>query len=244
MPVAALCHLTIRPPGPCTERKAPRPAFLRGGRSRRSRAGQASQALSHCLIWYNLSPVTRLAALQQASPEPSKATAAARRAGNSLEPPWRYRKSASVSHLLKALLAELSDGLAHPCDRLARRLSISTTQVDSAIHTLREWGLECEREAGGLCRLSIVPDLFDRATIERALPQALRQDLGLVLLLSTDSTNDHIWQQKDRSETWQLCLAEHQSRGRGRRGASLAQSFCRCPVLFPPLAPPEATDQP
>ena len=123
-----------------------------------------------------------------------------------------------MSHLLKALLAELSDGLAHPCDRLARRLGISTTQVDSAIHTLKEWGLECEREAGGLCRLSVVPDLFDRSTIEEALPQALRQDLGLVLLLSTDSTNDHIWQQKDRSETWQLCLAEHQSRGRGRRG--------------------------
>jgi len=119
---------------------------------------------------------------------------------------------------MRVLLASLRDGRAHSCDDLAGVLGVGADQVRQAVRLLQGWGLRSGSGSDRLYRFPFVPELLDRAAIEAALPCTLRQNLGMVLYLSTDSTNDRIWSQSDRSETWQVCLADHQSRGRGRRG--------------------------
>ncbi len=150
------------------------------------------------------------------------------------------------------LLERLADGAWHgpagPADPVG---SMARQSADR----FRNWGLDLEIDASGRCRLDRPLDLLDRWRLIHALQAAAPDQLGkLIIATELRSTNDELLRDNGvREETskpvaesgmpfgdepyrhagdgWlDVCIAEFQSAGRGRRGrrwqAPLASGVC------------------
>ena len=60
--------------------------------------------------------------------------------------------------------------------------------------------------------------LLDGRAILAALPEPLRSQVDLQVRHSTGSTNDDVRQTGATGALWPVCMADHQTAGRGRRG--------------------------
>ncbi|MBC7982691.1 MAG: bifunctional biotin--[acetyl-CoA-carboxylase] ligase/biotin operon repressor BirA [Candidatus Obscuribacterales bacterium] len=129
------------------------------------------------------------------------------------------------------LLALLADGEFHSGERLAARLRVSRSAIWKIVRTLRELGIEIEAAAKQGYRLSQPVELYNRADIINALLQSqssiTNDDIAsLDVLLAIDSTNRYLVDaQASPPRTAQICVAEIQSAGRGRRGRSWVAPF-------------------
>lgn len=125
------------------------------------------------------------------------------------------------------LLSLLSDGEFHSGEQLARRLRISRGGVWKLIHTLQELGIEIESMPRHGYKLPHAVDLLSANEILRSMTQQSRDALGRAeVLLTVDSTNRHVYESNVvRHDAAQLCVAEIQSAGRGRRGRSWVAPF-------------------
>lgn len=125
------------------------------------------------------------------------------------------------------LLALLADGAFHSGADLARRLRISRGGVWKLVRGLRAIGIDVQSVPRQGYGLPWPVDLLDRATIVAAMSAETRELTERVdVLMSVDSTNRHVVE--DPSATpgrAQLCAAELQSAGRGRRGRSWLAPF-------------------
>ena len=126
------------------------------------------------------------------------------------------------------LLALLSDGEFHSGERLAKRLRISRGGVWKIVSSLRELGIDVQSVPRQGYKLPRAIDLYDRsailaATSAEAQAALMRADV----LLTVDSTNRFIADIEDELEPGrvQLCVAELQTAGRGRRGRSWMAPF-------------------
>jgi BirA family transcriptional regulator, biotin operon repressor / biotin---[acetyl-CoA-carboxylase] ligase len=126
------------------------------------------------------------------------------------------------------VLAALSDGEFYSLAKLAKRTRIPRTSLGKIVESLRELGIEIQAEAGEGIRLPRAVDLYDKGTLLEAMSLAVRSSLVRTdVLLSVDSTNRFV---ADIDESLlpgdaQLCLAELQNAGRGRRGRSWLAPF-------------------
>jgi BirA family transcriptional regulator, biotin operon repressor / biotin---[acetyl-CoA-carboxylase] ligase len=126
------------------------------------------------------------------------------------------------------LLALLSDGAFHSGEKLAKRLRISRGGIWKIISTLRESGIEIQSVPRQGYRLPRAVDLYDRTQILDAASSHTQSALVRTdVLLTVDSTNRFV---TDISESLdagcaQLCVAELQNAGRGRRGRSWMAPF-------------------
>lgn len=127
----------------------------------------------------------------------------------------------------KRLLVLLSNGEFHSGEQLAKRLRISRGGVWKLVRSLRALGIEVESVPRQGYRLPTEVGLLDRDAIEQALsPQVRAQMERLEVLLSVDSTNRHLADQGPGvAGRMQICTAELQSAGRGRRGRSWLAPF-------------------
>lgn len=127
----------------------------------------------------------------------------------------------------KRLLVLLSDGEFHSGEQLAKRLRISRSGVWKLVRSLRGLGIEVESVPRQGYRLPIEVNLLDRDVIEQALaPQSRVQLERLEVLLTVDSTNRHLVDQAPvAAGRLQVCTAELQTAGRGRRGRSWLAPF-------------------
>ena len=126
------------------------------------------------------------------------------------------------------VLALLSDGEFHSGEKLARRLRISRGGVWKIVSSLRELGIDVQSIPRQGYRLPHAVDLFDKAAIETAAsPQARRALVRTDVLLDVDSTNRFVSDIGEPLEAGsaQLCVAELQNAGRGRRGRSWTAPF-------------------
>lgn len=126
------------------------------------------------------------------------------------------------------LLALLSDGEFHSGEKLAKRLRISRGGVWKIISGLRELGIEIESVARQGYRLPRAVDLYDKDAIVAAASRPAQSALARTdVLLSVDSTNRFVGDLDDELEAGrvQLCVAELQNAGRGRRGRSWMAPF-------------------
>lgn len=125
------------------------------------------------------------------------------------------------------LLALLADGAFHSGERLARRLRISRGGVWKLIRTLRSLGIEIESVARQGYRLPRAVDLLGKEALLEAMSPAAQSLLDRVdVLLSVDSTNRHVYDNIDLTPGHaQLCIAELQNAGRGRRGRTWVAPF-------------------
>lgn len=114
----------------------------------------------------------------------------------------------------------LADGAWHSGEVLALALGVSRTAVWKHAGQLAEWGLELEREAGRGYRLSRPVSLLDADALRAALSPACAAALRtLTVAPELGSTNAELLAVKDLPVgQFDMCLAEFQSAGRGRRG--------------------------
>lgn len=123
---------------------------------------------------------------------------------------------------LTALLHALADGEWHSGERLAEQAGCSRAGLAKRVARLRErFMLDIEAQAGRGYRLTTPIDLLDEAAIGAGIVARI----GRVSVLQTvDSTNRWLLDTPSESDP-HLCVAEHQTAGRGRRGRSWASPF-------------------
>ncbi len=101
---------------------------------------------------------------------------------------------------------------------LAQTLGLSREAISKRIRRLGEWGVEVDTQAGRGYRLRAPLELLDAESIR----SGLRLPCPVSVLDSIESSNS--WAMAQAASPL-LCLAEHQSAGRGRRGRSWQSPF-------------------
>lgn len=120
----------------------------------------------------------------------------------------------------RALLGLLADGQVHSGESLAASLGVSRTAVWKKIRRAADEGFAIETIRGKGYRLLAPLDLLDADTILSQLPAPLRTAISLSVHDELDSTNAEIIRQRTGSprDDTAVCIADHQTAGRGRRG--------------------------
>jgi BirA family transcriptional regulator, biotin operon repressor / biotin---[acetyl-CoA-carboxylase] ligase len=153
------------------------------------------------------------------------------------------------------LLALLADGEFQSGEALAQRLSISRGGVWKLVRSLRALGIEVESLPRQGYRLPRSVDLLSRTAVLASIAADVQPLIeSLDVLLSVDSTSLYLAQLKDVAVgRVQVCLAELQHAGRGRRGrgwiapfggglcVSLSWRFLEAPPTFSALGLAVAT---
>ena len=128
---------------------------------------------------------------------------------------------------LKQLLQLLADGRFHSGTELAKVLCVSRTAVWKHLQSLNELGLELVAVSGKGYKLQQSLQLLDQQRICEQLTPIVK-----ALLTKTeihpiiDSTNAYLMNlAQHTAATGQVCLAEYQTAGKGRRGRSWISPF-------------------
>jgi BirA family biotin operon repressor/biotin-[acetyl-CoA-carboxylase] ligase len=125
------------------------------------------------------------------------------------------------------LLALLADGTFFSGEQLAKKLKISRGGIWKLVRSLKALGVDVESVPRQGYRLPRAVDLLDKEAIVAALPAATRALMQQFdVLLTVDSTNRYISDMAaPEAGHFQLCTAEVQNAGRGRRGRSWLAPF-------------------
>jgi BirA family biotin operon repressor/biotin-[acetyl-CoA-carboxylase] ligase len=129
-----------------------------------------------------------------------------------------------------SLLQTLADGRFHSGEALARQLGITRAAVWKQLKRLgRELELQIDAVTGRGYRLARPLELLDDALIMGHLsPSARRQIQRLHIHPSIESTNSWLMREAARAAaSGTVCLAEHQSAGKGRHGRQWISPFGR-----------------
>jgi len=119
------------------------------------------------------------------------------------------------------LIRCLADGKFHSGELLAQQLGLSRAAIWKQIKGLREhWGMEIHAVSGRGYRLAHPLELLQQDKILSTLPPETKDSFsGLEIHGVIDSTNEYLMSQiADGVPSGQICLAEQQTAGRGRRG--------------------------
>ncbi len=124
---------------------------------------------------------------------------------------------------IKQLIAQLSDGYFHSGSSLALSSSLSLARVRQLVRQLPRYGLQVVAQPGRGYRLTNSLELLNREMIEQGLSVQSQAMLADCLVLGeVTSTNDILFDRLDAQTCSKnkatVCLAEFQSKGRGRSG--------------------------
>jgi BirA family transcriptional regulator, biotin operon repressor / biotin---[acetyl-CoA-carboxylase] ligase len=122
--------------------------------------------------------------------------------------------------LTAQLFAALADGCFQSGEKLARDLGVSRSAVWKAATALRELGATLHAVRNRGYRLALVSEALERAVIRAHLGRDVREHVTHIeVAWSIPSTNSWLLERPNPAAgTTELCLAEYQSAGRGRRG--------------------------
>lgn len=125
------------------------------------------------------------------------------------------------------VLRLLADGAEHSGESLAVALGVSRAAIWKQVQQLDAWSLEVEAAPGRGYRLSRPIDLLDARRLRAALPEVAAARLRtLAVADELESTNETLLAAPPLpAGRMDACLAEFQTRGRGRRGRSWIAPF-------------------
>ncbi|OCG37344.1 biotin--[acetyl-CoA-carboxylase] ligase [Gilliamella sp. Fer2-1] len=119
------------------------------------------------------------------------------------------------------LIEILSDGRFHSGEELADVFGITRAGINKYIKQLREWGIALTSVQGkGYCLASPL-DLLNKAKID----QYYQSNSHCEILPIIDSTNQYLLDRIDQLTSGNCCVAEFQSKARGRRGRKWFSPF-------------------
>jgi len=117
-------------------------------------------------------------------------------------------------------MAILADGEFHSGEQLGQELGMSRAAINQHLKILETWGVSTYRVTGkGYC-LSEPINLLDENVISQ---QYLTENVEVIPVI--DSTNQYLLDNIDTLTTGDVCLAEYQQAGRGRRGGKWFSPF-------------------
>ena len=125
------------------------------------------------------------------------------------------------------LLKLLADGCLHSGTQLARTLGVSRTAVWKQLQQLNRAGVTVETVRGRGYRLVAPPDMLDRSRILSGIPSDQGVRVSLEVLGEVASTNQYLLERESQVGDYDICLAERQTRGRGRSGRDWESPFAR-----------------
>lgn len=131
---------------------------------------------------------------------------------------------------LSSLIRVLADAKWHSGEALGAELGISRAAVSKQLKQLVDVGLHLESTQGRGYRLVESLDLLDRAVIESMLPVTVFTQLRILPIANViDSTNSMLMRRLREGERVHadVCLAEQQNAGRGRRGRQWHSPFAK-----------------
>jgi BirA family biotin operon repressor/biotin-[acetyl-CoA-carboxylase] ligase len=124
------------------------------------------------------------------------------------------------------ILAALSHREFRSGERLARQFRVTRAAVSNAVHRLLDRGLDIDRVPGRGYRLRYPIELLSIERVARELGGTATRFAKMEVFEHLDSTNGYLLgHAQDEIGAPRLCLAEHQSAGRGRRGRNWISPF-------------------
>ncbi|MEM1404140.1 MAG: bifunctional biotin--[acetyl-CoA-carboxylase] ligase/biotin operon repressor BirA [Pseudomonadota bacterium] len=124
------------------------------------------------------------------------------------------------------VLEQLADGKFHSGQDLADKHGISRTAIWKQIASLEKLGLEIQRLRGKGYRIRGGLELLSESRIRAGLGPTVESLLhSLDVFHAIDSTNSELSRRPPVPHAAQVCLAESQSAGRGRRGRDWVSPF-------------------
>ena len=118
------------------------------------------------------------------------------------------------------LIALLSDGAFHSGERIGEQLGVSRASVNNYIKALQEIGIDIYNVKGRGYRCVAPIELLDANLIQQ---QSRHKNVKVEQIL--DSTNQWLLDNVNTLESGQVCIAEYQISGRGRRGKRWVSPF-------------------
>ena len=120
---------------------------------------------------------------------------------------------------LRPLVSILTDGGFHSGHALSAELNVTRTLVVRQVEQLRDMGIEVHSVTGKGYRLPYVLELICKEEVLAQLgDSAASWGAEFDVLFSTESTNADAMAKGRAGASRYLCIAEHQSAGKGRRG--------------------------
>lgn len=125
------------------------------------------------------------------------------------------------------LLQQLSDGRFHSGQKLGADLNITRSGVWKAMKQLQQLGLEVHAVTGKGYRLPDGLELLDEDKIRQNMTAVNLAEIDeFITFNALPSTNEHLLSlAKKKPQSKLVCIAEHQTAGRGRCGRSWVSSF-------------------
>lgn len=120
------------------------------------------------------------------------------------------------------LIERLADGEIHSGEQLGENLGMSRAGINKHIQTLRSWGIEVHTVAGKGYQLDAPMNLLNVDKVNQGI-----QGNPAWVIPVIDSTNQYIMQRISELKSGDVCIAEYQSAGRGRRGRHWVSPFGR-----------------
>ena len=135
---------------------------------------------------------------------------------------------------VNTLLAILADGEFHSGQDIADSLSVSRTAVWKLIAKLQSWQIEIFSVKGKGYRIPGGLDLINKDDLKSQVKNKLKHFPKIEIKTSIDSTSSFIsdkWNedlknsQPNADRLGRVCIAEHQTDGRGRKGNKWVSPF-------------------
>lgn len=123
-------------------------------------------------------------------------------------------------HAIKlSILSMLCDGRFHSGEGLGEQLGISRAAVSKHVKGIQAWGVDVFSVQGKGYKLAEAMQLLNQELLQSLV------SVPLELIPVINSTNQHLLERINTLESGAVCLAEYQSKGRGRRGREWVSPF-------------------
>lgn len=134
-------------------------------------------------------------------------------------------KAASLARL-QALVRLLADGQFHSGESIAKQLGVSRTSIWKLVAKLRDWQIQIHAVRGKGYRIPKGLGLIDSEYLSKQITQKAKLFSKIEVLPTVDSTASYLtrsWQQQPGEG--RICVSEHQTEGRGRKGRRWVSPF-------------------